>query len=147
MKKISPALTLAMIFSFKCAQAQDLHAMQACTQLGDDAERLSCYDAAMGVARSASSAAKPKPGDDARLHSEAKTLPKSLSAQVREATLLPAGLYRLTLDNGQVWETTQADSAVAFKANDAIVISRGWLGSIQISLAGHNTNVSATRKQ
>jgi hypothetical protein len=147
MKKMSPALALAMIFALQCAQGQDLHAMQTCTQLGDDEARLSCYDAAMGVAKSASSAAKPKPGDDGRLHSEAKTLPKTVSAQVREAALLPAGMYRLTLDNGQVWETTQADSALAFKANDAIVISRGWLGSIQISLAGHNTNVSATRKQ
>jgi hypothetical protein len=59
---------------------------------------------------------------------------------------LPAGLYRLTLDNGQVWETTQADAALRFMANDAIVLTRGLLSSYQISLAGHNTSVSATRK-
>jgi hypothetical protein len=127
MQKVSAAFSLALIFALKCAQGQDLHALQACTQVGDGAARLSCYDAAMGVVKS--------------------TLPKNVSAQVREVARLPAGLYRLTLDNGQVWDTTQADSALVFKANDAIVISRGSLGSNQISLAGHNISVSATRKQ
>jgi hypothetical protein len=141
MKKTSPACTLTMIFALKCAQGQDLQAMQACTQLSDDSARLSCYDAAMGVARSV------KLGGDGRSRSEAKSEPKLVSAQVREVTLLPAGLYRLTLDNGQVWETTQADSALAFKANDAIVISRGLLGSNQVALSGHTTSVGATRRQ
>jgi hypothetical protein len=140
MQKLSSAFSLAMIFALKCAQGQDLHAMQACTQLGDDTARLSCYDAAMGVAKSV------KPGGDGRIHSEAKSEPKNVSAQVREVAPLPAGLYRLTLDNGHVWETTQADTALTFMANDAIVLTRGWLSSYQISLAGHNTSVSATRK-
>lgn len=163
MQKVAPAFGLALVFALKCAHGQDLQAAQACTRLGDDATRLSCYDAAMGVLKSAPGAAKPKStppaeavgteplakfGDDGRLHTEAKTpLPKNLSAQVREVTLLPAGLYRLALDNGQVWDTTQAASALAFKANDAVTISRGLLGSHQISLAGHNTSVSVVRRQ
>jgi tRNA-dihydrouridine synthase len=72
---------------------------------------------------------------------------KPQSAQVREVMLLPAGLYRLTLDNGQVWDTTEADSALAFKANDAVTISRRVLGGYEIFLAGHNTSVSAARKK
>jgi hypothetical protein len=162
-QRVAPAFGLALVFVLKCAQAQDLHAAQACTRLGDEAARLSCYDAAMGVLKSASGAAKPqsappaeavgiaplaKFGDDGRLHTDAKTpLPKNLSAQVREVTLLPGGLYRLALDNGQVWDTTQAASALAFKANDSVIISRGLLGSHQISLAGRNTSVSIVRKQ
>jgi hypothetical protein len=51
----------------------------------------------------------------------------------------------LALDNGQVWSTTQADSSLAFKANDMVTISRLLLGGYEISLAGHNTSVSATR--
>jgi hypothetical protein len=87
-------------------------------------------------------------GDDGHLHSKAEApLPKTLSAQVQQVARLPAGLYRLTLNNGQVWDTTQADSALVFNANDAIVISRGWLGSYQISLAGRNTSVNVVRKQ
>jgi hypothetical protein len=127
MRKYPPAFCLPLVFVFQCAHGQDLQAAQACTRLDDDAARLSCYDAAMGVRK--------------------PTVPKNLSAQVREVAILPAGLYRLTLDNGQVWDTTQADSALAFKANDAVTISRRVLGGYEISLAGHNNSVSATRKQ
>lgn len=164
MRKVSPASGLALVFALGCAHGQDLQAALACTRLGDDAARLSCYDAAiMGVAKAASGAAKPQPtpppdavrtdvqakfGDDGRFHSEAKPcLPKNLAAQVREVTPLAVGLFRLTLDNGQVWDTTQADSALAFKANDAVTISRLLLGGYQISLAGHTTSVSAARRQ
>ena len=74
-------------------------------------------------------------------------LPKTLTAQVQQVTSLPYGLYQLTLDNGQVWRTTQADTALAFKANDKVTISRGVLGSYYISLAGHATSVSVKRVQ
>jgi hypothetical protein len=85
-------------------------------------------------------------GDDGRLHPHPKAdLPKNLTAQVQHVAPLPTGLYRLTLDNGQVWSTTQADSSLAFKANDMVTISRLLLGGYEISLAGHNTSVSATR--
>jgi hypothetical protein len=163
MQKVSSLIGLVLVFALKCAQGQDLRAAQACTRLEGDAARLSCYDAAMGRLSSASSAAKPQSapptaadgaetqaqfGDNGRLHPEAKpSLPKYLSAQVREVTLLPAGLYRLSLDNGQVWDTTQADSGLSFKANDAVRISRGLLGSHQINLAGHNISVGVIRKQ
>jgi hypothetical protein len=52
---------------------------------------------------------------------------------------------KLNLDNGQVWRTTQTDSALEFKANDKVVLSRRILGGYEISLAGHNASVSATR--
>jgi hypothetical protein len=163
MREHPPAFYLALVFVLRCAHGQDLQAAQACTRLDDDAARLSCYDAAMGVRKAASGAAKPqsappsdgvttdaqgKFGDDGRFHTESKSsLPKNLTVQVREVTILPPGLYRLTLDNGQVWDTTQAESALAFKANDAVTISRRVFGGYEISLAGHNTSVSATRKQ
>jgi hypothetical protein len=155
MQRVSSTFGLTLILALKCAHAQNLHALQACTHLGDDAARLSCYDAAMGRSKSATppSAAVDTQqqatfGDDGGLHTKADTpLPKHLSARVREAVPLPAGLYRLTLDNGQVWNTTQADSALAFKSNDAITISRGWLGSYYISLTGRHTSISVARVQ
>lgn len=101
-----------------------------------------------GAAAGAAASSPATFGDDGHLHSKAEApLPKNLSAHVRGVIRLPAGLYRLTLDNGQVWDTTQADSALAFNTDDAVVITRGWLGSYQISLAGHNTTVSVARKQ
>jgi hypothetical protein len=158
--RVAPAFGLVLVFALGCAHGQDLQAALACTRLADDAARLSCYDNAI---KSAARAANPqsaapsaavgaealaKFGDDGRLHTEPKpSVPKTMSAKVQEVTLLPAGLYRLVLDNGQVWDTTQAASSLVFKANDAVTISRGLLGSHQISLAGHNTSVSVIRKQ
>jgi hypothetical protein len=162
MRKYPPAFCLALAFVLRGAHGQDLQAARACTRLDDDAARLSCYDAAMGVRKAAPGAATQSAppsdavrtdaqgnfADDGRFHTESKpSLPKNLTVQVREVTILPAGLYRLSLDNGQVWDTTQADSALAFKASDAVTISRRVFGGYEISLAGRNTSVSATRKQ
>jgi hypothetical protein len=149
-RRVASAFGLALVFALGYAHGQDLQAAQACTRLGDDAARLSCYDTAMGRLRSTSGEAKSlsaPPTAAVGTETQAKPLPKKLSAQVRDVTVLPAGLYRLVLDNGQVWDTTQAISALAFKANDSVTITQGWLGSHQISLAGHSTSVSVVRKQ
>jgi hypothetical protein len=144
--------------------AQDLKAAQACAHLSDDAARLACYDTALRVAKAPSAwsagaqpvAAQPpvaeqadaqaRFGDDGRLNPKSKPeLPKALTAQVQEVASLPNGLYRLVLDNGQVWRTTEADDALAFKVNNRVTISRMVLGNYEISLAGHATSVSAKR--
>jgi hypothetical protein len=168
MRQLSVAIGVAFVLSLGCAHGQDLKAAQACNRLGDDASRLACYDAAFGH-NAALGAAKPPAaqqsgegkvrqpavgktdasarfGDNGQLHPESKAdLPKDLSAQVQRVAPLPNGLYRLTLDNGQVWRTTQADSAVAFQANDVVTISRRVLGGYEISLARHTASVNATR--
>jgi hypothetical protein len=137
----------------------------ACTKLQSDSKRLACFDREIGslveghpqppheIGEHPASAPDAAPietqarfGDDGRLRSETKpTVPKSLTATVREIMPLPAGLYRLTLDNGQVWSTTQADSALAFKVDDAVTISRLLLGGYEISLKAHTTSVSIVR--
>jgi hypothetical protein len=137
-----------------CARGQDVKAAQACTRLADDAARLACFDAAFGALKpptgQQSGAVKSDPvakfGDDGRLHTDAKIdLPKNFTAQVRQVTPLANGLYRLNLDNGQVWTSTEADSALTFKVNDRVTISRMPFGRYEISLAGHTTSVGATR--
>jgi hypothetical protein len=154
MRQLSAAVGVAFVLAIGCAHGQDLKAAQACTRLGDDASRLACYDAALGPAKppaaQQSGAGKTEPaakfGDNGQLHPESKAdLPKNLTVQVQQATPLATGLYRLTLDNGQVWRTTQADMALSFKANDMVTISRMVLGGYEISLAGHSTSVNATR--
>jgi hypothetical protein len=154
MRELSAAIGLAFVLAFECAHGQDLKAAQACTRVADDASRLSCYDAALAVAKPLAaqqsnvdrSDVQAKFGDNGQLHREAKPeLPKDLTAEVQQVASLPAGRYRLTLDNGQVWRTTQADWAIAFKANDRVTITRMLLGNYEISLAGHNGSVGATR--
>jgi hypothetical protein len=137
----------------------------ACTKLQSDSKRLACFDREVAalvqghpqppheMGEHPVSAPDTTPietqarfGDDGRIRSETKPpIPKSLTAQVREVIPLPAGLYRLTLDNEQVWSTTQADPALAFKVDDAVTISRLLLGGYEISLKGHTTTVSAVR--
>ena len=154
MRELSVAIGLAFVLALGCAHGQDLKAAQACTRLGDDASRLSCYDAALGVAKSPTAQqsgvgktdAEAKFGDNARLHPDSKAdLPKILTVQVQQVTSLPSGRYRLTLDNGQIWRTTQADWALAFKANDTVTISRVAFGGYLISISGQRTSVGARR--
>jgi hypothetical protein len=154
MRQLPTAIGLAFVLALGCAHGQDLKTLQACTRLADDAARLSCYDAALGAAKppaaqqssAVTTEAAAKFGDDGRLHPHSKAdLPKNLTAQVQQGTPLPYGLYQLTLDNGQVWRTTESDSAVTFKANDTVTISRRVLGGYEISLTGRNASVNATR--
>jgi hypothetical protein len=156
------------------ARAEDLQAAQACTRITDGAPRLACYDAAFGLAKPPSAPQSPatqqspsaqqssgtqqsparKPdalarfGDTGQLHPERKSmtdLPKNVTAQVQQVTPLAKSLYQVTLDNGQVWQTTQADWAIAFRAGDRVTISRLPLGGYQISVAGNNLSIGAKR--
>jgi hypothetical protein len=154
MRKLSSAIGLSFVLALGCACGQDLKAAQACTRLVDDAARLSCYDAAFGVSRppaaDQSGVGKSEPearfGDSGRLHPDARAdLPKSMTTRVQQVTPLAYGLYRLTLENGQVWRTTQGDSALEFKANDMVTISRRVMGGYEVSLTGRNASVDATR--
>jgi hypothetical protein len=148
MRELSSAIGLSFVLALGCARGQDLKAAQACTRLVDDVSRLSCYDAAFGVSKSSAAqhSGVGRFGDNGGLHSEPQAdLPKSMTAQVQQVTALGNGLFLLTLDNGQVWRTTQADSALDFKANDKLVLSRRVLGGYEISLAGRNASVNATR--
>ena len=154
MRELSVVIGLALVLALGCAHGQDLRAAQACTRLGDDVSRLACYDAALGVAKPSAvqqsgvgkTDAQTNFGDNAQLHPDPQAdLPKSLTVQILQVKPLPYGLYRLTLENGQVWRTTQADSALAFRANDTVTISRRVLGGYEISLARRNANVNATR--
>jgi len=151
-----PIALIGAALAIGSAHGGELQAAQACTRLVDDAARLLCYDAAFG-------AVKPPPptrqtggaatienqtafGDEGRLHPHAKPdLPKTMTTEVLRAQPLPNGLYRLTLSNGQVWSTTEADSSLPFKANDMVTLSRLLLGGYEISLSGHTTSVRAVR--
>jgi hypothetical protein len=151
---LSSAIGLSFTLALGCARGQDLKAAQACTLLGDDVSRLSCYDAAFGVSKpptaEKSGAGKTEPlakfGDSGALHPESQTdLPKSITVRVQQVTPLAYGLFRLTLENGQVWRTTEGDSALGFKANDRVTISRRVMGGYEVSLTGRNATVNATR--
>jgi hypothetical protein len=153
----------------------DAPSARSCTSIADKMARLACYDAALGantvsvpVPHSATSAAsqgapqtapaRPAPlvaktpddmfGDTGNLRGSQKpVLPKQLTATVLSAVPLSQGLYRLTLDNGQIWQTTQTDGAVDFDPHNSVTISRMLLGNYLISRTGEGRTVSVKRVQ
>jgi hypothetical protein len=108
----------------------DEESARSCTGIADKMARLACYDAAFG--------------DTGNLKAEVS---QRLTATVLSAVPLPQGLFRLTLDNGQIWETRQADWALDFKSSNSVTISRMMLGSYAISLAGQGRTVAVKRIQ
>jgi hypothetical protein len=85
-------------------------------------------------------------GDTGNLRgSEKPVLPKRVTATVLSAVTLGQGLYRLTLDNGQIWQTTQADRAMDFYPRNSITITRMRFGNYLISLTGQGRTVSIKR--
>lgn len=72
-------------------------------------------------------------------------MPSELKAYVKRVASLPNGRYLLTLDNDQVWQTTEADWAVEFNAEDAVTISRLPMGGYQIALSGENRTLGVKR--
>jgi hypothetical protein len=138
---------LFIVLALSTARAEDLPAARACAAVTDPTARLACFDAAFAV--------KPLPpaaqfGDNAQLQQQRapKTdVPKTLDLTITKAQPLGHGLYRLTLDNGQVWQTKESDWAMEFKTTDVITISRLPLGGYVISPVGERRTVSAKRVQ
>jgi hypothetical protein len=129
------------------AAAEDLAAARKCAAISDPTARLACFDAAFAVAPAPPAAAF---GDNVVLQHQRTpkvALPKMIEITVTQATSLGNGLYRLTLDNGQVWETHEADWTLQFKSSDVITISRLPLGGYQISMPGKARTISARRIQ
>jgi hypothetical protein len=151
--------------------APETGAREDCTRIAADAARLSCYDAASGRTafgattpdRPRGSQAAPPPasgvappdsvekfgdhGQLARDHQAKSEVPKRLSAQITQLSSLHNGLFRLTLDNQQSWQTTESDWALDFKVGDRVLITRLPLGGYQVSVAGINRSVGAKRTQ
>jgi len=148
---------LALALALGDAHAQDLEAARACTRLVDDVARLACYDAALGVAKPPKAQrsdlnkadAQAQFGDNGQLHRDLKSktdLPKTVTSTVHQVASLAYGLYRLTLDNGETWQTVEAaDWTMEFKAGEPVIISRVALGGYQISLPGYRQSVGAKR--
>jgi hypothetical protein len=155
------------------AGVPETNSPQACTRIVADASRLACYDAAFGVTPSArmappsapaapparvqppAAAAAPnqdaeKFGDYGQLARDRlvkSSVPDRVSGRITQLSVLPDGMYRLTLDNAQTWQTTQSDWALSFKAGDQVQITKMRFGGYQVSVTGNNRSVGAKRTQ
>jgi hypothetical protein len=81
----------------------------------------------------------------AREHEEIE----SISSQLSEVSFTPFGQFIIFLANGQVWKQLQGDSARAhFRSkptDNTVTISRGFLGSYNLSLNGSAEVFKVTR--
>lgn len=130
---------------------------QACARMPDPAQRLACYDAIYRGAPAASTASTPStastataataasdagaaatPGEfgvndtvrRARGEPDARSsTPERIESTVRAVATLPAGLLRVTLENGQVWDQTEAASSFLPRPGRSLAIWRGAIGS------------------
>jgi hypothetical protein len=126
-------------------------------------ERLACYDtffrkgsaeqptppaaAKAQTPAQSTNAAPPASEFGGEFRNQHKDVPKRVNAVVTGVTPLGRGLYRLSLDNGQVWDTTQADWALEFHASNSVTISRMMLGNYLISRVGEGRSIAVKRVQ
>lgn len=146
------------------AQAPGAGTAAKCPSMADDAARLACYDAAFGRPKAESlpphAAAMtqdtPPPADLAKFGDEGQlkrdrqaksALPKTLTGRISQLTRLHDGLYRLTLDNQQSWQTTGSDWVLEFNTGDRVTITRLPLGGYQLAPEGEARSVGVRRIQ
>jgi hypothetical protein len=82
----------------------------------------------------------PALGDESlrrKVQERADAAPTTLTASVSAMKELRPGVSRLTLDNGQVWEQTEAESLFNVKVGDSVRIDKGKLGGYQMARASN----------
>jgi hypothetical protein len=133
-----------------------LDAVRRCAQVADSLQRLVCFDRAIAPAATAPVAAAPAAapaaatplpanqatppapalGDESvrrKVRARAESAPTRLTAAVSAMKELRPGVFRLTLDNGQVWEQAEAESLFSVKVGDSVQIDKGKLGGYQMA--------------
>jgi hypothetical protein len=70
---------------------------------------------------------------------------REVRARIAGVRDLPEGRRLLTLDNGQVWRTTEANPAVRWRVGDELVITRGALKSFRASAVGSSRVLGVRR--
>lgn len=143
------------------AARADTAAVQRCRTIPDAAARLACYDAialpgigsragwgapvgAAPTTPAAPSAATP--GSDFGLPRQAgdaaaERVVARVAGRVED---FPAG-HRFTLDNGQVWQLTEAASGYYRLDNPQVTITRGVFGGFVMSIDGVNALLRVRR--
>jgi hypothetical protein len=72
----------------------------------------------------------------------------SITANVTSVVFNGKGRFTVSLDNGQVWRQVQGDTVTArysFGGHDSVTISRGFIGSYNLVVAGRNAMFKVRR--
>ena len=168
-KQLVPLIALLSI-STAYANEINVQALQACTYVENDFNRLLCYDNTMAgkslnrsnnekkqtpsakpVATTASTAAvssqvtKAKNEDFGLEHKEAvKNNDDEITATVSSVKEAPYGELIITLDNAQQWRQIGSDR-LSIKAGDKVTIVRGMFNSFLLKKEGQNRSIRVKR--
>lgn len=170
-KQLIPLVALLTITGTAQANEVNLQALQACTFVENDFNRLLCYDNVMAgkslskpatkkqieqpVASSAAAVAaagatneqivRTKNEDFGLEHKEvAKVNDDQISASVKSVKKAPYGELIIELDNGQQWRQVGSDS-LRLKKQDVVVIERGVFNSFLLKVEGQNRSIRVKR--
>lgn len=173
-KQLIPFVALLTITGTAQANEVNLQALQACTFVENDFNRLLCYDNVMAgkslskpatkqqIQQPAASSAAPvaaapvtaaastqivktKNEDFGLEHKEvAKVNDDQISAIVKSVKKAPYGELIIELDNGQQWRQVGSDS-LRLKEQDVVVIERGVFNSFLLKVEGQNRSIRVKR--
>ncbi|MEL7306379.1 MULTISPECIES: hypothetical protein [Pseudoalteromonas] len=173
-KQLIPFVALLTITGTAQANEVNLQALQACTFVENDFNRLLCYDNVMAgkslskpatkqqIEQPAASSAAPvaaapvtaaastqivktKNEDFGLEHKEvAKVNDDQISAIVKSVKKAPYGELIIELDNGQQWRQVGSDS-LRLKEQDVVVIERGVFNSFLLKVEGQNRSIRVKR--
>ena len=160
--------TVALPVSAQPLQAQ----LSRCVAIPGVLQRLACYDSvargagvvAPPVAAAPAYRAPPPPAPVASYVPPAAGLgservqqapqvaaarpPQALTAKVTKVTFDPHGRFTMTLEDGQVWRQVAGDETILRDPRvQSVRISRGALGSYDLTVIGRNASYKVTRLQ
>jgi hypothetical protein len=142
---------MMLVGSAALAAEGTLESAQRCAQVQDSLQRLVCYDrvfppgqapvATAPVRQPAPAVATPAPAAEFGADSVPRTEqqrqteapPRSLSAAVTSVRQTRPNVYRMTLDNGQVWDQMDMDGTFSVEEGDTVQIERGRMGGYRVS--------------
>lgn len=145
------AAGMMLVGSAALAAEGTLESAQRCAQVQDSLQRLVCYDrvfppgqapvATAPARQPAPTVAPPAPAADFGADSvrrteqerQAEDAPRALSAAVTSVRQTRPNVYRVTLDNGQVWDQMDMDSTFSVDEGDTVRIERGRMGGYRMS--------------
>jgi hypothetical protein len=132
---------------------QALTDVYSCAQIQDDAQRLQCYDGAVGRLRQAETQGQVVAVDRARaqeierdsfgfhLPSLSRLLPNieggqdvidNIEMTVARVRVSPTGYHTFEMENGQTWTQVEPENARNVRAGDVVTIRRAALGSFRL---------------
>lgn len=149
-------LAIATMLAGTAALAADgtLQSAQRCAQVPDSLQRLVCYDRVFppGQVPAAPAVTSPAPpvatapppaiptaefgAESVRRTEEqrqAEEPPRSLTAALDSVREMRPNVFRMTLENGQVWDQMDMDITFTVQAGDTVQIERGRMGGYRMS--------------